>query len=121
MSDLTEFLMARIDEDEWDARRALGLDMGARLKDQAERVAHQHGSVTPPDEPNAADRLWWTTQDVVQWLAPYGPARVLDVCEAKQHLLDEALVWGEGCLDVMARYMAEVYAAHPDYREEWRP
>ena len=138
---LTKFLLARIAEDEVDARRAFGLDLAARLKDQAERVAHQHGSATPPDEPNAADRLWWTTQDVVQWLAPYGPARVLAEYEAKRRIVTE---WLEGVnrLDEHGRpthmfdpflsallksherwlrLLASIYADHPDYREEWKP
>ena len=88
---LTEFLLARIAEDEVRSSEwTYTQDLGIRT-----RIVTVHPGIVS--------------------------ARVLAECEAKRHLLDEALVWGEGCLDVMARYMAEVYADHPAYRAEWRP
>ena len=148
MSDLTEFLLARIAEDEHDAKRALGLDLSVRLRTQAERMVHQHGSPDPPDEPNAADSLWWTAQDVVQWLTPYGPARVLAECEAKRRIVaahpltTDAIPQGyvgksagfgcstchdwDGMTEALGncetlRALAMPYADHPDFRPEWRP
>ena len=84
---VTEFLQARIDEDEAGARGELEMEPQSRLGAQWLGLMHQ----------------------------------TLAECEAKQHVLDEALVWGEGCLNVMTWYLAEIYSDHPDYREEWRP
>ncbi len=41
-------------------------------------------------------------------------------CEVKRRIVDESLVWGSGCANVMIGLMAEVYSDHPDYRDEWR-
>jgi len=120
MSDLTEFVQARVDEDEAVAREAAA-DHG-----REHWAVGGGGEYVYPDPPPGnsyvATGPWGGgIGRAAAHIARHDPARVLAECEAKQHLLDEALVWGEGCLDVMARYMAEVYADHPDYREEWRP
>ena len=88
---MTDFLMARIAEDEAMAGSGWGRPESGR---------------------------WCRSNEGRSMLTPQA---VLAECESKRHLLDEALVWGQGCLDVMARYMAEVYADHPAYDEAWRP
>ena len=118
MNELTEFLLARIAEDEAKAQ-----------------ASYPHGPIWEDSEDYdamAQNEALWRLQvhtsecgyRMGEMNEPCGcsyPARVLAECESKRHLLDEALVWGEGCLDVMARYMAEVYADHPAYDEAWRP
>jgi len=99
MSELTEFIDARVAEDEQRARN---------------------------DGADAMTGAWWKHYPEgayyeLQTRTLAASSRTLAECGTKRHLLDEALVWGEGCLDVMARYMAEVYAEHADFREEWRP
>lgn len=39
----------------------------------------------------------------------------------KRRIVDEARVWGDGCVSVMCAHLAEVYSDHPDYDEAWRP
>ena len=131
MTDLTEFLLARIAEDEFDARRAVGLGLASRLMGQADQVVARYGSQEPPDEPNTADRLWWTAQDVHQWLTPHGPARVLADCKAKRRIastMQSAINGGwqsqsreeiEFVATRTLRALALPYADHPAYREDW--
>jgi hypothetical protein len=104
-SDLTDFLLERIEEEEQAASGAAGLHTGARLEGQ------------PP--------LW------VGHVATWAPQRVLADCEARRRILT-------GCVDLDAvlddygvpapfrgedvlRWLALPYAAHEDYRLEWRP
>jgi len=95
---ITEFLMARIAEDEEAARAAM---------QASAQMAH---------------------------IALHDPARVLAECEAKRRIVDFALMEATGTatrqLDagelpertewVAVAALAEVYADHPDYREEWK-
>lgn len=100
---ITEFLLARIAEDEADANR---------------------GRSHPDPTTFARDNYGYL------WVQP---ARVLAECEAKRRILDdwEALTEEndgserdramiDNLNDVM-EYLAAVYADHPDYRDEWRP
>ena len=112
---LTDFLLARIAEDE--------------------AAAHALG-----DEPG---REWWHVTN--EWLPPLNsdaarfaarlhPTRVLAECEAKRRVVglhsgdedpSDCPPWGrspsglEPCSTLRA--LALPYADHPDYREEWRP
>jgi hypothetical protein len=101
---LTEFLLARIAEDEVAAERA--------------------GSFTPWDETFQNDNYGHLT---IQ------PARVLAECAAKRRIVEELVLpyiaerrrlmngqpsWGDEHPDLL-RILAAPYADHPDYREEW--
>lgn len=110
MMTLTEFLLARIGEDE--------------------AVAEKAGSFTPWEEAFQRDNYGHLT---VQ------PTRVLAECAAKRAIVDAAwndhlriegewgMCRGQDELQALDDYpdavtaMAEVYADHPDYRAEWRP
>lgn len=98
MSDLTEFLLARIAEDEEAARSC---------------------------------EDWPECDPVYGCQAHLLPSRALAECEAKRHILEIAVPtvgvsndfargWDVGT-SFAVRLLAEVYADHPDYREEWRP
>jgi Family of unknown function (DUF6221) len=114
---LTDFLLARIAEDERAARAAshqkvAGPFHGHWRSDSA--LLSANGAL------EASDRTH---------IARHDPARVLAECEAKRQLLsDETLTYGVRAngessafhLRVMG-YLALPYADHPDYREEWRP
>lgn len=112
---LTEFLLARIAEDEEAARHSLAGDL-----DHLPSVTTRSG-------------------DVIH-LGITNPARVLAECEAKRRIVEDE--HGDGrdgdyiepfcrtCSDDESltylpcptlRILAVVYADHPDYREEWKP
>jgi hypothetical protein len=95
---LTEFLLARIPEDEAGAREAQALANIYTDPQWHWLVAHNGGS------------RWQQTS--------HDPARVLAECEAKRRIV-------EWCSDFMQwpplYALAAVYADHPDYREEWKP
>jgi hypothetical protein len=109
---LTEFLLARIAEDEDEARIA---NAGYYLR-------------------YSFDRL---DQRVVDHLSRHAPARVLAECEAKRRIVAEHPDYGgygescETCADSAEDLrpwpcetllaLAAVYADHPDYDEAWRP
>lgn len=110
---LTEFLLARIVEDE--ARATLVLDSPPKWT----------MTVYPHDG-----------EGVTLEAGPMHPARVLAECEAKRRNVDHftssapggdgeaETYWFEGfrsAMEFVLWKMAQPYADHPDYREEWRP
>lgn len=110
MNDITEFLLARIAEDE-------------------ERASHAKW---------AMQGEWFTTADdkIDEYVQGLPPARVLAECEAKRRIVenyrnlephavsDDAtteIVWhAQGLYEAMLD-LAQVHADHPDFSEEWRP
>ena len=107
MSDLTDFLLARIAEDE-------------ALAQEAERVYVHPGAYDPMfgarKDDEVASRYWDRIAD---------PARVLAECEAKRRIVDwraeTADREAQDVLDDVLQYLALPYADHPDYDEAWRP
>lgn len=112
---LTDFLLARIAEDEAAAQRAAG---------------HPYDIVGTP---------WGDPYDIVaddrssradHWLA-VAPARVLAECEAKRQIVERCTallrveVWEyDDAPDLVEAVLCDLalpYADHPDYREEWKP
>jgi hypothetical protein len=119
---LSEFLLARIAEDEEVAR-----DTYAASPWHAEGYyVMNHGVITETDEAS-------TTAHMARW----HPARVLAECEAKRRIVEhhdddddagrctacEPMMWARPtpfpCPTL--RLLALPYADHPDYRREWRP
>jgi hypothetical protein len=102
---LSEFLLARIAEDEAAARAQLEL-----------RAKRYPGEIAEPGPAYEVDRGWWLLAD---------PARVLAECEAKRRIVervtDVAWTGSYAVRDVVLGLLALPYAAHPDYRDEWRP
>src|SRR5690349_3820689 len=111
--DLSEFLLARIAEDETTAREALAR---ASVYGNREVAWHWLRAVN-------GSSMWEPTN--------HSPARVLAECDAKWRIVeqhdgthecpkdgDSSGWWdGEPC-DVL-RLLALPYADHPDYRQEW--
>jgi hypothetical protein len=105
---LTEFLLARIAEDE-----------GTAI------YAQTRYDLEPEDWGG-----WWFGHQ--QHYSRYDPARVIAECEAKRRIVERHANSGaSGCYIcaeaereqvecVEQRILAAVYADHPDYREEWR-
>ena len=123
---LTDFLLARIAEDEKVARAATqgkwklwGMTVmadqdGTGNVDTAVGVANTYGH----DE-RGAPRTWNATH-----IARHDPARVLAECEAKRLLVARVtdVSWaGYAVRDFVLESLALPYADHPDFREEWRP
>lgn len=97
--EITEFLLARIAEDEAIARAAVD-------DDEAPGPAE-----VPPDDRVVID-----------------PDRMLAECEAKRQIVEEVMGdksallqgWGLG-LEHAIKHLAIPYADHPEYDEAWRP
>lgn len=101
MSDLsiTEFLLARIAEDE-----------------QVARAAQSPRGATIFTDPRRGGK-----QSMLDHIARHDPARVLAECQAKRRIVAP---WVGTVTENEARVLlalAAVYADHPDYSEEWRP
>lgn len=118
---ITEFLLARIAEDEAVARDATALaevPWRATYGRQVE-TAHDGYLVTPEDEHSRSDD---PTDAVSEHIARHDPARVLAECEAKREIvrvyLSNPMSWQS---EVAVRALAAVHADHPDYDESWRP
>lgn len=106
---LKDFLLARIAEDE-------GTALYAQTRDDLQ----------PEDWAG-----WWFGHH--QHYSRYSPARVLAECGAKRDIIADhgkGEAWCDYCADysdepsdqcLTLRRLAKVYAAHPDYREEWKP
>jgi hypothetical protein len=70
---------------------------------------------------------WASEGGVIDLVLTPGPARVLAECEAKRRILtDPQPEYREDyhgwhiTKQAMLRYIAQPYADHPDFREEWR-
>ena len=113
---LTEFLTARIDEDEAAARpfrNALG-DVKPWRCDEVGGKVRQVGQQEfgLPDVVSESD-----THLTAVHIARHDPARILAECEAKRQLIERV-----GNPDWAGfRILALPHADHPDYRPEWRP
>ena len=145
---LTDFLLARIAEDEAAARTAAGQYRSAdwHLGEYDETVL-----MYPPSRPEkiaavrekfgqelADEHARWSGQtietagdEVAPHIVRHDPARVLAECEAKRRIVEQVdegrrydIDCGEGHgsnFDHIERLLALPYADHPDYREEWKP
>lgn len=51
----------------------------------------------------------------------YSAARVLAECQAKRQIVQLAVDGFTYNPNQTMRYLAAIYADHPEYREEWRP
>jgi len=137
---LTEFLLARIAEDEAKAR-ALLRDLEAQIKEER-YTADERGPFTPARMLSA--QLWahydgqtqrrsFARGQQIATLA--SPARVLAECEAKRQVVDAAVEVArvdlnepvdpdEGLRDSGVKILCALalpYADHPNYQPEWSP
>lgn len=147
MTELTEFLLARIKEDEMVARAAIDpespgktwhwvttqTDTPVAHGDALEALIHQRISLRTTEEfPTSAGNLpafainevdEIATAGVADHIARHDPARVLAECAAKRAIVERES--GSRTKITYRRLMtlqdlASVYSNHPDYREEWR-
>lgn len=129
---LTEFLTARIDEDEEVAQAAA--DRGERWATMTEETADgenayytietAHGALPIAELAEFSE----TGRQTSEHVARHDPARVLAECEAKRRIV-AGLVHGSDvyvptqviATEATLRLLALPYANHPDYDEAWRP
>jgi len=135
MSDLVEFLRARLDEDEEAAQRMNRNRLehpGAHESWSVERVEREEHIYSKPKR--SAFRPRWVIGRLVMdgsstmaFIARNDPARVLADVAAKRRIVDtyqqyHAHVADFGSVNTLMfvmRVLALPYAAHPDYRQEW--
>lgn len=144
---LTEFLLARIAEDEAAAQQA-GSDTAMRWKRSVDWMGDDSNGVEADGE--QADEYddgvivydeGRPTKAEAEHIARHDPARVLAECEAKRRIVQSRPLIGlpdlpggaaPGTLDALHdeverqrefvfRLLALPYAGHPDYDETWRP
>lgn len=140
--DLVAFLRARLDEDEQAAREAAGeveesswigsQESGHPWRYQNQGVWGEHDGLCA-EAPRVADTDRRAIQDHI---ARHDPDRVLAEVAAKRALVDDyaevaeldtedaepEFAYGRAAgLGIAVRLIAAAYAAHPDYREAWRP
>lgn len=122
---LTDFLLARITEDEDVALDAAGWDRsgieratGRWQREGINSVRDADGRIVIyGDGPSPTDAE-------VAHIALRDPARVLAECEAKRRIVEQvgniAWVGSYAVRDFVLEALALPYADHPDYRDEWR-
>lgn len=149
MSELVEFLRARLAEDERTAQAAgekrgmswVGKPLRGAGEIRGEVVSVSWPIARIPSVLAAADEL-----DIAEHIAGHDPARVLQAVEAGRRVVAEyeaalqaSEKWGNGdgtptarqrraeafgrrnTMILMLRLLALTYSGHPDYREEWQP
>ena len=123
---LTEFLLARIAEDEAGAQTGRNDHWRVEGGETWEHQGRPYKLVGGGKHLATFDVDHGTLPSI--HIARWSPARVLAECEAKRRIVAEAEKcdgaprggWCYGC-DVALRAHAAVYSDHSDYRDEWRP
>jgi hypothetical protein len=112
---ITEFISARLDEDE-----AVAREVQEKVAPNAEgRVDYWE------DASGSAASIIWDV-DYLQGGYTVTAARVLAEVEAKRRMMElhdhcDDWAYGDPSTCPELRLLALPYADHPDYREEWRP
>ena len=150
MSDLTDFLLARIAEDEAVARTAGEPPWDEWCYDDGGEVYHAETLRKDPDNRHYLNGVTCDTEglspavdeDVGPHIARFDPARILAECEAKRRIVvqaEEASADRSSCIsefyvgaeeraqgyatdpgNLILRALASVYADHPDFDPAWR-
>jgi Family of unknown function (DUF6221) len=122
---LTEFLMARIAEDEavaravtpgpwWIEKTSSHMDTETWAVADIERFRGYTNHVSVGED-----------KPLAEYIARHDPARVLAECEAKREIIKAADEVGRGTgwitTQTFLQLLALPYADHPDYQQEWRP
>ncbi len=145
MTDLPDFLAARIYEDECTARE-IGLSYPGVDTPANGREWKQDGYMIMADTPKSTDGYvldvgvdgaCWT--GLPEHVARWDPARVLLECQAKRGILlhymaqkrraealnrahaDNPAIFYPEPWDLSLRYLALPYRDHPDWQESWQP
>ena len=137
MPTLTEFLLARIAEDEALARDTQSVEVWyTEGRDVRGHRLLQGVAEDDPDFDEDMDVFTAATKRHAAHIMRHAPARILAECEAKRRIVEalrdrhphfnrlqatrEAV--GEDQMHVLiCRLLAQPYADHPDFDEAWRP
>jgi len=119
---LTEFLLARIAEDEAVAKvAAVGVidnwESWPESRAAAVWLVTKHGRASGVRKGHHNMRAANAGMDECEHIARFDPARVLAECEAKRRIVGLISSPGPQAL----RLLALPYADHPDYLPEWKP
>lgn len=133
---ITEFLAARLAEDEQIARTATRGGWGMAVDEPSERTwliisydeeLEEAALICEGDREGGGV---YHTEDAAH-IVSHDPARVLREIEAKRAILaeytDYVAMWeeereapdGVGALQAVIAHMSAVYSDHPDFKEEW--
>lgn len=112
---ITDFLNARISEDEAMARDAYDHDAW-------ELSADDDGDswVIARDRTGEGWRVAMAPPAPAIHMVNWDPARVLAECAAKRAIVEDVTHSDEDTRDYVIRTLAAVYADHDEYRDEWR-
>lgn len=129
MSDLAEFVLARVADDEAVAREASPGPWDVDSEVYAEYVSDADGLAVISGARWGGEASVFNDTDDALHLVRWHPARVLAECEAKRRIVAAITAWLDEHSDedhVPAGddalcWLALPYADHPDYRAEWRP
>jgi Family of unknown function (DUF6221) len=127
MTDLAEFVLARIDEDEVMARKAgepVWTAETAWRQGQAYGVRDQMfymGLVRPVFIDSEDSEGWIGGGEACEHAARWDPARVLAECDAKRRIVELYGGWADAVEEHVLELLALPYADHPDYQESWKP
>lgn len=100
MTDITDFLLARIAEDEYDARRAVPLASAGLATDSDGRLLIDPARVLAECEAKRRIVEAHSAWDENEWQSP---------------------AYFSAPMDEVLALLALPYVGHPDFREEWRP
>ena len=135
---ITEFLLARISEDEAVALKAseqIGQRWcggGGELRTLAHgdpratepcwlQVAKMGSEYGPHGRPAEWETGWWPRVDAFAHMARHDPARVLAECAAKRAIVEQAERTDSGWWESnYIAILAAVYADHPDYQPDYQ-
>lgn len=120
MSDLVEFLLSRIAEDEAEANRALADKWGEAQWSTAWWSCDEQGSHVAVDPPRAVAECEAKRRIVKAAREASGDhvGIAMEFCVGKEEW-DEHMAEDPG--DAIFQALAAVYADHPDFDEAWRP
>ncbi|GEA87441.1 DUF6221 family protein [Cellulomonas cellasea] len=119
--ELTDFLLARLAEDEDDARGRLAGDApvgtdGRRSAGSPERVL-----AACTAQRHVVDAYVAVTGESAAAVAAGIPFVGVDTLAAAESTMASMQLVAASTYDRVLRWYAEVHADHPDYREDWRP
>jgi hypothetical protein len=140
VSDLVEFLRARLDEDEQAAKAATDGPWTVDNETYAEAIRSADGThVVAGGRWGDEASVFETTEDAIH-IARHDPARVLREIESKRRLIESIETlraplqrsWADGSsslavmgmlteVDKALAALALPYADHEDFEEEWKP
>lgn len=123
---ITDFLLARIAEDEKMANAALGCHAYAQDYPTRAVMYSASGDALFEFDERQMREADHSTLALAEHFCSWQPARVLAECKAKREIVDECersmLNDGDSrTAEWIAAQLAAVYASHPDYNPVWAP